>query len=123
MESRLVGRQAETAVLQQQIEALGQGQGGVTAVIGDAGVGKSRLVHDLRRGGSCTRPDAQMVDVRCLSYAETVSYSAMQEVVRRLCDIGPESDEQQAKILINSHLNKSGQCLKPSSKPLICLTF
>jgi class 3 adenylate cyclase len=42
--TRFVGRQAELAVLRQCLERAGAGHGQVAVVVGEAGVGKSRLV-------------------------------------------------------------------------------
>ena len=101
MESELVGRQSETAVLQQKISALCQGNGSITTLFGDAGVGKSRLIHDQFNQ---TDLPIQLISARCLSYAETVPYSSMQEVMRRLCDITLESDETQSIALFQQKL-------------------
>ncbi|HFQ94172.1 MAG TPA: tetratricopeptide repeat protein, partial [Anaerolineae bacterium] len=48
--STLVGRQAELARLQEAAAPIFQGQfGGLTAVYGEAGMGKSRLLHELKQ--------------------------------------------------------------------------
>lgn len=102
MRSPLVGREAETAVLQQKLDALVARNGGITAVIADAGLGKSRLVE----ASLAQLPKAvETATVRCLSYAETVSYSVMQELVRRLCQIAPEQDAAQALAQLNLFAN------------------
>ena len=44
--TRFVGRQAELAALHQALEQAGAGHGQVVAVVGEAGVGKSRLVYE-----------------------------------------------------------------------------
>jgi ABC-type oligopeptide transport system substrate-binding subunit/class 3 adenylate cyclase/ribosomal protein L40E len=50
LDSPLVGREAEMAALQQAIEHLQDGQGGVVTIVGEAGIGKSRLVAEARKG-------------------------------------------------------------------------
>ena len=45
--TRFVGRQQELAALQQALERAGAGHGQVVAVVGEAGVGKSRLVYEF----------------------------------------------------------------------------
>ena len=45
--TRFVGRQTELVVLQQVPERAGTGHGQVVAVVGEAGVGKSRLVYEF----------------------------------------------------------------------------
>ncbi len=46
--ARLVGRHAERSQLRAALGRARKGQGGVVAVVGDSGAGKSRLVDDLR---------------------------------------------------------------------------
>jgi predicted ATPase/class 3 adenylate cyclase len=55
--SPLVGRRSEVDALQGAIERLRTGVGGVVTLLGEAGIGKSRLVAELRRGSS--KPDAR----------------------------------------------------------------
>ena len=45
--TRFVGRQTELAALRQALERAGAGHGQVVAVVGEAGVGKSRLVYEF----------------------------------------------------------------------------
>jgi class 3 adenylate cyclase/tetratricopeptide (TPR) repeat protein len=45
--TRFVGRQQELTALQQTLERAGGGHGQVTAVVGEPGVGKSRLVYEF----------------------------------------------------------------------------
>jgi class 3 adenylate cyclase/tetratricopeptide (TPR) repeat protein len=45
--TRFVGRQQELEALQQALKRAGAGHGQVTAIVGEPGVGKSRLVHEF----------------------------------------------------------------------------
>lgn len=45
----LVGRQAELAILRSALDELRTGRGRVIAIVGEAGLGKSRLLDELRR--------------------------------------------------------------------------
>jgi predicted ATPase len=55
-ETPLVGRQAELTRLEAELDAVWDGRGRLVSLLGDAGIGKSRLAHELarraeRRGG------------------------------------------------------------------------
>jgi class 3 adenylate cyclase/tetratricopeptide (TPR) repeat protein len=75
-----VGREPELA---QIIEAWGRAEAQtrceLVTVVGDAGVGKSRLVAE-----ALDRLDAKLVRGRCLSYGEGVTYWPVVEVVKQL---------------------------------------
>ncbi len=45
--SSFVGRQSEVEALQQALERAGAGHGQAVAIVGEAGVGKSRLVYEV----------------------------------------------------------------------------
>jgi class 3 adenylate cyclase/tetratricopeptide (TPR) repeat protein len=45
--SRFVGRDAELAVLEEQLERAKAGEGGAVGIVAEPGVGKSRLCHEL----------------------------------------------------------------------------
>src|SRR5262245_61838490 len=48
--SVLVGRKHELVTLHDRLALLRQGEGGVVGIVGEAGVGKSRLLQEARRG-------------------------------------------------------------------------
>src|SRR6185295_1066667 len=50
--SPLVGREAQLALLNQQLEQLKIGTGSIVALIGEAGLGKSTLVAELKRSNA-----------------------------------------------------------------------
>ncbi|HEY2559259.1 MAG TPA: adenylate/guanylate cyclase domain-containing protein [Caldimonas sp.] len=88
----LVGRQAEVAVIAAALERLrASGQGGVIGLVGDAGLGKSRLLEETRRRalGSGLR----WLQGDCLSFGRTLSYWSFREVIRRGFGIDERDDE------------------------------
>ncbi len=75
----LVGRERELRVAQHALLELAGGTGGVLAVSGEPGVGKTRLLGELRR---TTGGGARWIEGRCVSYAETLPYWPLQGVLR-----------------------------------------
>jgi len=72
LESPLVGRDAEFRALWEALERLQAGIGGIVTVVGEAGIGKSRLVAELRKAAAPL--GVRWVEGRCLSYGESMAY-------------------------------------------------
>jgi class 3 adenylate cyclase/predicted ATPase len=87
IQSPLVGRQAELDQLKTALDKLLVGQGQIVCVIGEAGLGKSRLVAEIPE----EKRSARWVEGRCLSYTETASYWPIQELIQRL--VGVQADD------------------------------
>jgi DNA-binding NtrC family response regulator/predicted ATPase len=83
--SPFVGRRGELQWLRGRVTAARAGDGHVVAIVGEAGIGKSRLVFELCRGlaGSAT----VCAEGRCLSYATATPYLPVAAIVRQLCGI------------------------------------
>jgi len=76
----LVGRRAELAALEAALGQLDVGTGAIVAIVGEAGVGKSRLVTELRRRLGASGP--RWLDGRALSIGHTISYLPFLEIIR-----------------------------------------
>lgn len=92
----LIGREDEWRRLVGVVKQLQAGRGQIVSIIGEAGLGKTRLADELRRylTNEATVP-VRWVEGRCLSYTESVSYAPMQELIRRL--IGAASGASEAE--------------------------
>lgn len=73
------GRGDELGLLQGRLAAARAGHGQVVSIVGDAGIGKSRLLLELRR---YLPSDVTFLEGRCASYATTTPYLALHDVVR-----------------------------------------
>jgi serine/threonine protein kinase/tetratricopeptide (TPR) repeat protein len=87
-----VGREADLALLESYVERAGRGEGGVIEVVGEAGVGKSRLLHELReRLSRAGARDVLALQGRCRAFGDVAPYGPFIEVVRgalRLTTLG-----------------------------------
>jgi class 3 adenylate cyclase/tetratricopeptide (TPR) repeat protein len=82
-ESRFVGREREVALISDAWQrALAEKRCELVTIIGDAGVGKSRLVAE-----SLAAIDARIVRGRCLPYGQGITYWPVVEVVKQLDDL------------------------------------
>lgn len=101
MTSPLVGRQAEWDQLQSAMDLLLTGRGQIVSVMGEAGLGKSRLAAEMRqqmRTQSAHGPSlaTRWFEGRCLSYTESVSFLPFQEIVRQMAGIRQDDGEAEA---------------------------
>ena len=79
--SRLVGRQDELGMLRALFERAESGQGQVVGLIGEPGVGKSRLVYEFRE--NLARSTVTYLEGHCLSSGSTTPYGAVLELIRQ----------------------------------------
>ncbi|HET7235777.1 MAG TPA: AAA family ATPase [Actinomycetota bacterium] len=96
LESRLVGRDEELAVLKQTLRrAETEGRPALVTVVGPAGVGKTRLVAELERYVEGLPETVYWRRGRCLAYGNT-SYSAFADAIKAQCEIFDDDDAEVA---------------------------
>ena len=92
--SELVGRADELAALRRRVSALIAGQGGVAALIGDAGIGKSRMIAEI---ASSEAADAAFwLQGRSLSIGANLSFHPFSDLLRTWAGIPDHASDQQA---------------------------
>jgi ABC-type oligopeptide transport system substrate-binding subunit len=103
LESPLVGREAEFAGLQKALERLQGGVGGIVTVVGEAGIGKSRLVAEARRDVALLRL-YNWIEGRCLSYGHSMAYLLWGEVLRGLVGVGLEDAPEAVRLALRERV-------------------
>ena len=98
-ESRFVGRDRELGFIREAWERAVTGQCELVTVVGDPGIGKSRLVAE-----ALATLDVRVVRGRCLPYGEGITYWPVVEVIKQL-DALPS--DQAAAAAISSLLGES----------------
>src|SRR4051794_31630495 len=94
-DSPMVGRSRELAALVEAFAGVLEAREcRLVSVVGDAGVGKSRLLAELVRS---VEGDALAVTGRCLPYGEGITYFPLIEVLRRVAGIAEEDDDDSAR--------------------------
>jgi len=89
-----VGREAELATLNQAVNRTETGEGQLVAVIGNPGVGKSRLVHELAKSRSLT--DWTVLAAGASSLETTTAFGVVSQMLRSWLDV--EDRHSQADI-------------------------
>lgn len=102
LDSPMVGREGEVARLGEAYASAREGPACVTlTVVGQAGVGKSRLVEEFLRG---LGEDALVLRVRCLPYGEGITFWPMAEAVRAAAAITEDDSPEGAREKIGALL-------------------
>jgi class 3 adenylate cyclase/tetratricopeptide (TPR) repeat protein len=81
-----VARSGEMAVLRRALATAAGGAGQVVAVVGEAGVGKSRLLHEFN--DVCRRDDVQMLTGAATPYDTLTPYHPLKGLVRTWAGLG-----------------------------------
>jgi tetratricopeptide (TPR) repeat protein len=88
--SEFVERQAELTLLRDLLRRAREGRGQLVSILGEPGIGKSRLVREFVR--SLTPDVATVVTGQCASYETNAPYYLVLDVLRDVCGI-QESDQ------------------------------
>ena len=79
--SRYVGRERELEMLWESFHQAEQGQGQVVTVVGEAGLGKTRLIYEFRTALDLSR--VNQVRGRCAATGESMSYLPFVDLFQR----------------------------------------
>ena len=83
--AKFVGRRQELNLLRSRFESALRGQGQLVGITGEAGIGKSRLLDELRK--SLADEPVTYLEGHCLSYGGAISYMPVLEMLRASCKI------------------------------------
>ncbi len=85
LSSPVVGRDAEMAALRSSVEDLRRGRGQVVSIVGEAGIGKTRVKMEIRENLSA---GVRWLEGRCQSYTQSASYTPIIEILRSALGLG-----------------------------------
>jgi DNA-binding NtrC family response regulator/tetratricopeptide (TPR) repeat protein len=104
--TRFIGRDHELDLLRSRLTAAVRGQGQVVAIAGEAGIGKSRLIVELRRG----LPDEQILclEGHCLPYATPIPCLPLVELLRAACAIVETDGPDGVRDKLRATLDRAG---------------
>ncbi|HEX4993515.1 MAG TPA: AAA family ATPase [Methylomirabilota bacterium] len=94
--SHFVGRDRELRSLRDLLAEVEAGRGQVVGIVGEPGVGKSRLVLELQHA-LAGRPSLYL-EGRCLSFGGAIPYVPVHDIVRALCQVSDADPPEAARI-------------------------
>ncbi|MGH2538072.1 MAG: adenylate/guanylate cyclase domain-containing protein, partial [Candidatus Promineifilaceae bacterium] len=87
----LVGRRRELATLSGRLRGLLAGEGQTLAILGEAGLGKTRLIAEARRG--LPAEGYAWLEGQTLSYGQQITFGPFQVAIRQWAGVGEEEGE------------------------------
>src|SRR5215510_6488836 len=93
--TRLVGRERELALLLQCFELARDGRGQAVSIIGDAGLGKSRLLYEYRQ--TLANHDCTWLDGRCHPYGAALAYGPIVELLKQQFQIDASDRDEEIR--------------------------
>jgi class 3 adenylate cyclase len=100
--TQLVGRQLEFEQLLAAWQDAREGRGRVVSIVGEAGLGKSRLIHEFKQ--HLGQADASYLEGSCFAYGGTISYLPFVEILRVYLQLDHAQSEAEAKRQIAGRL-------------------
>ncbi len=99
--SPLVGRDFELSVLDRAMDGLAEGRGTIVTIVGEPGIGKSRLVAEIRQR---TGERVHFVEGRAVSYAQAFPYWPVRDLLREWLGLGATAPEARVRLELKAEL-------------------
>ena len=117
--TRFVGRQQELIALQQALEQAGTGHGQVVAVVGEPGVGKSRLVYEFVHAHHT--PGWLVLESASVSYGKASPYFPVIDLLRRYCHVEEHDDTRTIRAKVTGQVLTLDEALQETIPALLSL--
>ena len=117
--TRFVGRDTELASLTLPLERARDGHGQIVAVVGEPGVGKSRLVWEAIR--SHRTAGWQVLEGGAVSYGMATSYLPVIELLKGYCRIEARDDLPAVREKLSAMVRSLDRALEPDLSALLSL--
>ena len=115
----LVGRTTEIDIFDKLVQRASQGRGQILAMIGEPGIGKSRLVHEFTRHQ--LPPGWLVLEATSVSYGKATAYFPLIEMLRRYFGIGPGENTEDIQSRVVTHILELDSALKDVIAPILSL--
>lgn len=116
LSSPLVGRDRELAQLRESLDTLREGHGQIVMILGEAGIGKTRLVEEGRKTGdggrrqedsSVVRPSSSVrwLEGRALSYGQALAFWTITQLIKNDLGLTDGDPEARLKVALRRRVN------------------
>jgi len=109
LRSPLVGREAELEALQGALQQLNAGLGGIVAITGEPGIGKSRLVEEAchmagNEWQSSSCQNLRWLEGRALSYGQKLSFWTIRQLLQNDLDLSDSDPELKIRLALHKRV-------------------
>jgi class 3 adenylate cyclase len=117
--TRFVGRDQELAILQHALAQAGAGHGQVVALVGEAGVGKSRLVYECIH--SHHTPGWLVLESASVSYGKAAPYFPVIDLLKRYSHVEEHDDTRTIRAKVTGQVVTLDPTLQDTVQALLAL--
>ena len=117
--TRFVGCDQELAALTQALAQAAQGQGQLVALLGEAGVGKSRLVYELAH--SHTTQGWRVLESASVSYGRATPYFPVIDLLKRYTHLDDTDDVRTIRAKVTGQVLTLNETLQDTLPALLAL--
>ena len=117
--TRFVGRDTELAALQQALARAEAGHGQVVALVGEAGVGKSRLVYELIH--SHRTQGWRVLESASVSYGKATPYFPVIDLLKRYCHLEGRDEPRTIRAKVTGQVLTLDEALQDAIPALLAL--
>ena len=117
--THFVGRDTELAALVQALARAKDGHGQVVAVVGEAGVGKSRLVYECVHAHHTQ--GWRVLESASVSYGKATPYFPVLDLLRRYAHLDERDDPRTIRAKVTGQLLTLDEALQDAIPPLLAL--
>jgi predicted ATPase len=117
--TRFVGRDAELEQLRRAQQLAGSGHGQVAAIVGEAGVGKSRLIYEFTH--SHRLQGWRVLETSSVSYGKAASYLPVIDFLKGYFEIQDRDDPRAIRAKVTGELLTLDRVLEPTLPALLAL--
>jgi len=114
-----VGRQQELEAVHQALERAQTGHGQLVALVGEAGVGKSRLVHECVH--SHHTQGWRVLESASVSYGKATPYFPVIDLLRRYCHVDDGDDARTTRAKVTGQILTLDETLQDTLPALLSL--
>jgi tetratricopeptide (TPR) repeat protein len=115
----LVGRRTEIELFNKIVEQARAGKGQILAMVGEPGMGKSRLVHEFIRHQ--LQPGWLVLESASVSYGKATPYLPLVEMLRRYFQIADREASDNIQNRVVKHILELDRALKDVIPPILSL--